>query len=56
MKEARSSELSARRAALQVQTAVAIEILLMAPIRIENLSELDLDRHLGSRLIKSTTL
>jgi site-specific recombinase XerD len=46
MKEARSSELSARRAALQVQTAVAIEILLMAPIRIENLSELDLDRHL----------
>jgi integrase len=46
MKEARSNKLSARRAALQAQTAVAIEILLMAPIRIENLTELDLDRHL----------
>jgi hypothetical protein len=32
--------------ALQAQTAVAIEILLMAPIRIGNLSDLDLDRDL----------
>lgn len=46
MKEARSNKLPARRAALMVQTAVAIEILLMAPMRIENLAELDLDRHL----------
>jgi integrase len=46
MKEARSNRLTARRAALQVQIAVAIEILIMAPIRIENLVKIDLDRHL----------
>jgi integrase len=32
--------------ALQAQAAVAIEILLMAPLRIGNLAELDLERHL----------
>jgi site-specific recombinase XerD len=46
MKEARSNKLSARRAALQAQIAVAIEILIMAPMRIENLVNIDLDRHL----------
>jgi integrase len=35
-----------RAGALQAQTATAIEILLMAPIRIGNLSDLDLDRDL----------
>jgi integrase len=34
------------RAALLVQSAVAIELLLMAPVRIDNLAALDLDRHL----------
>ena len=34
------------RAARLAQTAVAIEILLMAPIRITNLSTLDIERHL----------
>ena len=34
------------RAARLAQTAVAIEILLMAPIRISNLSTLDVERHL----------
>ena len=46
MKEASANKLPARRAALQAQMAVAIEILLMAPIRIANLVELNLDRHL----------
>ena len=35
-----------RRGAVQAQLAVAIEILLMAPIRIGNLARLDLERHL----------
>jgi len=35
-----------RSQALEVQTAVAIEILLMLPLRIENLVNLDLERHL----------
>jgi integrase len=35
-----------RASALQAQIATAIEILLMAPIRIGNLSDLDLDRDL----------
>ena len=46
MKEAGSKKLPPRRAALQAQTAVAIELLLVAPIRIANLAGLDLDRHL----------
>ena len=33
------------KGAIAAQTAVALEILLMAPIRIENLSALDLERH-----------
>jgi integrase len=42
---------SPRQAALAVQTAVAIEILLTAPIRLGNLARLDLRRHvtLGQR-------
>lgn len=36
----------AHAGALQAQTAVAIEILLMAPLRIGNLAQLDLERHL----------
>jgi integrase len=35
-----------RREALQVQTALAIELLLMLPMRIRNLAELDLERHI----------
>ena len=35
-----------RRAALLVQQALAIDLLLMAPIRISNLAALDLERHL----------
>lgn len=34
------------RAALLMQTAVAIELLLMAPVRVSNLAALDIDRHL----------
>ena len=34
------------RHALLVQTAVALEILIFAPIRIGNLASLDIDRHL----------
>jgi hypothetical protein len=37
---------SEHRAALLMQTAVAIEILLMAPLRIRNLAALDIKRHL----------
>ena len=36
---------SPRTSALLVQTAIAIELLLMAPIRIGNLAALDLERH-----------
>ena len=36
----------AHAGALQAQAAVAIEIFLMAPLRIGNLAKLDLDRHL----------
>jgi integrase len=35
-----------RRQALQVQTALAVELLLMLPMRIKNLAELDLERHI----------
>jgi integrase len=46
MREAAASRLPPRRAALLAQTAVAIEILIMAPLRLGNLVALDLDRHL----------
>ena len=46
MREAATGQLPPRRAALLAQTAVAIEILIMAPIRLGNLVKLDLDRHL----------
>jgi len=46
MRKAESGKLRPKRSALLAQTAVAIEILLMAPIRIRNLIHLDLDRHL----------
>jgi integrase len=46
MREAATGRLAPRRAALLAQTAVAIEILLMAPLRLDNLVTLDLDRHL----------
>jgi integrase len=36
-----------RREALQVQTALAVEFLLMLPMRIRNLAELDLERHIS---------
>jgi integrase len=46
MRKAESGKLRPKRSALLAQTAVALEILLMAPIRIRNLINLDLDRHL----------
>jgi hypothetical protein len=46
MRMAKSAKLRPKRAALLAQTAVALEILLMAPIRIRKLIQLDLDRHL----------
>ncbi len=46
MRRAESGKLRPQRAALQAQIAVAIEILLMAPMRMRNLIGLDLDRHL----------
>jgi integrase len=44
------------RAARLAQTAVALEILLMAPIRIANLSRLDIERHLIRPSPASNTL
>jgi integrase len=46
MKEAASAKRNPRRAALLTQTAVAIEILLMAPIRVRNLLALEFDHNL----------
>jgi site-specific recombinase XerD len=46
MREAAAGSLPPQRAALLAQTAVAIEILTMAPIRLSNLAALDLDHHL----------
>jgi integrase len=43
---AESGKLRPRRAALMAQTAVLIEILIMAPMRMRNLVNLNLDRHL----------
>jgi hypothetical protein len=45
LKKAAKAKTACRRALL-VQTAVAIEILLMAPIRLENLSYLEVGRHI----------
>lgn len=45
-KEVERGKLSARRAAVQAQVAVAIAILLIAPMRLKNLRLLRLDRHL----------
>jgi len=44
--ERRHNQLGAHRTALLAQTAVAVEILLLAPMRAKNLVELDLDAHL----------
>ncbi len=45
-----------RRTALRVMLAVAVEVLLVAPMRIDNLAGLDLDRHLVQVQIgRSTT-
>jgi integrase len=46
MKEAGSGKLSPHRAALLAQTAAAIEILLMAPVRLRNLLSLGFDQNL----------
>jgi len=46
MRMAESGKLGPKRATLLAQTAVALEILLMAPMRMRNLINLDLDRHL----------
>jgi site-specific recombinase XerD len=46
MRIAEPKKLPPRRCALAAQTAVAIEILLMAPLRIDNLVGLDIERHL----------
>src|SRR5208282_5582402 len=44
--ELRRKQAPTRSDALQVQTALAIELLLMIPIRIGNLANLDLERHI----------
>jgi integrase len=44
--KSRSPATPSRAQALKVQTAVAIELLLMVPIRLGNLARLDMDRHL----------
>jgi integrase len=46
MRKVESGKLCPKQAALAAQTAAAIEILLMAPIRMRNLINLHLDRHL----------
>ena len=46
MRMAESGKLLPKRAALTAQIAVALEILLMAPMRMRNLRHLDLDQHL----------
>jgi hypothetical protein len=46
MRIAESGKLRPTREAVFAQIAVAIEILLMAPIRIRNLIAIELDRHL----------
>jgi integrase len=46
MRIAESGKLHPKRAAVMAQIAVALEILLMAPMRMRNLRHLDLDQHL----------
>lgn len=46
VREVQRNDKGLRRPALLVQTALAVEILLMAPIRIANLANLSLDRHI----------
>jgi len=46
MRMAESGKLHPKRAALTAQIAVALEILLMAPMRMHNLRHLNLDQHL----------
>jgi hypothetical protein len=46
VREVQRSDKGLQRDALLVQTALAVEILLMAPIRIANLANLSLDRHI----------
>ena len=45
MRTAESGKLHPKRAAVMAQIAVALEILLMAPMRMRNLRNLDLDQH-----------
>jgi Phage integrase family len=52
LREVRASGRTGYREAKMIQTALAIELLLNAPVRIKNLASIDLDRHLlevGSR-------
>jgi integrase len=46
VREVQRNDKGLQREALLVQTALAVEILLMAPIRIANLANLSLDRHI----------
>ncbi len=46
VREVQRTDKGRQREALLVQTALAVEILLMAPIRIANLASLSLDRHI----------
>ena len=50
--KARKPKVKARKAALMVQAALAIEILLYAPMRIGNLASVNLERHVRSIRIK----
>lgn len=51
---ARSSSLRDHRRALVIQAALAIEILLHAPMRVGNLCQLNLDRHIKRITLKGT--
>ena len=46
LREVRASGRKGYREAKLIQTALAIELLLNAPVRIQNLASIDLDRHL----------
>jgi integrase len=56
IREAGSPRVRPHKAALLVQAALAIEILLYAPMRIGNLSGLDLERHLRPVTVKRQRL
>jgi hypothetical protein len=49
--KAQAAGFRSRRAALWMQTAVAIELLLFCPMRVGNLAALDLDRHMRWRTV-----